>query len=244
MSMATAALCRAEANLSASIADAKFAAPLSNAEDEIRRILRTLESLIIDYAYLDDGSNTFSEDGGDSFRLTYDQIKILSDGYDSAADEDYVALLAAINVSLAYNGQEALTDDNKYQLRQAGRDFRKAEVLFALSYFAIIGNLRPTNDGGFITEISFQSGKALLMSQDQSRKLSIKFRREALKQLFPHLKDPKSDTIVDSIEYEDGTDNERTVPDSFTHPDINISAAPTKKLYKSKDPRSRYADQS
>lgn len=241
MSMATAALCRTEANLSSSIAEAKFTSPLSNAEDEIRQILRSLEALVIDYNYLDDGANTFSEDGGDTYRLTYDQVKILSDGYDSATDEDYVALIAAINVSLAYNNQDALTTDQKYQLRQAGRDFRKAEVLLALSQFAIIGNLRPTNDGGFVTEISYQSGKAILMSPQQAKILSKKFRHEAFKQLFPHLKDPKSDTIKDSIEYEDGTGTEVTVPTSFTHPDVNISAVPTKKLYKSKNPRERYA---
>lgn len=243
MSMATAALCREEANISSSVADAKFTSPLSNAEDEIRRILRNLEALIIDYNYLKDADDTFSEDGGDTYRLTYEHIKTLSDGYDSATTETYVALLAAINVSLAYNSQDALTDDNKYQLRQAGRDFRKAEVLLALSQFAIIGNLRPTNEGGFITEINYQSGKASIMSQDQALKLSKKFRHEAFKQLFPHLKDPESDTIKDSIEYENGTGAEVTVPNSFTHPDINISAVPTKKLYKSKNPRERYADQ-
>ena len=241
MSMATAALCRTEANISDSVAAAKFTSSLSNAEDEMRRILRNLEALIIDYNYLDDGSNTFSEDDGDTYRFTYEHIKTLSDGYDSAADTDYVALIAAINVSLAYNGQDALTDDNKYQLRQAGRDFRKAEVLFALSYFAIVGNLRPTNDGGFITEINYQSGKASIMSQDNAHKLSVKFRHEALKQIFPHLKDPDSDTIKDSVEYEDGTRKEVSYPNSFTHPDINISAVPVKKLYKSKDPRDRYA---
>ena len=240
MSMATAALIRTEANLSASIVDAKFTSPISNAEDEIRRILRNLEALVIDYKYLEDAANTFSEDGGVSYRFTYDHIGYLAAGFDSAADSDYVALLAKINSALAENGQDALTDDQKYQLRQAGRDFRKAEILFALSQFAIIGNLRPTNDGGFITEVNYQSGKASLMSQDNARKLSKKFRHEALKQLFPHLKDPASSMITDSIEYEDGV-REVTYPDSFTHPDISISAVPTKKA-KSGNPRERYAD--
>lgn len=243
MSMATAALCREEANISDSVATAKFTSPISNAEDEIKRIERNLEALVIDYAYLKDADNTFSEDGGDTYRFTYANIGELATGFDSATDTGYVALLAAINVSLAYNSQDELTDDDKYQLRQAGRDFRKAEVLLALSQFAIIGNLRPTNEGGFITEINYQSGKTSIMSQQQAKILSNKFRHEAFKQLFPHLKDPESDTIKDSIEYEDGTGTEVTVPNSFTHPDINISAVPTKKLYKSKDPRSRYADQ-
>jgi len=240
MSMATAALCRAEANISDSVVAAKFTSPISNAEDEIRRILRSLQALVIDYKYLEDADNTFSEDGGISYRFTYTHIGYLAAGFDSAADSDYVALLADINSALDENGQDALTDDQKYQLRQAGRDFRKAEVLLALSQFAIIGNLRPTNDGGFITEINFQSGKASLMSQQQAKILSKKFRHEALKQLFPHLKDPGSNVIADSIEYEDGS-KEVTLPDSFTHPDINISAVPAKKA-KSGNPRERYAD--
>ncbi len=241
MSMSTATLCRTEANISDSVAAGKFTAPISNAEDEIRRILRSLEALVIDYNYLEDDANTFSEDGGDSFRFSYANIGEFATGFDSATDGGYVALLVKINSALDENGQDPLTDDQKNQLRQAGRDFRKAEVLFALSYFAIIGNLRPTNDGGFITEINYATGKTLIMSQQQAKILSNKFRHEALKQLFPHLKDPKSGTIRDSIEYDGGTNIEVTVPASFTHPDINISAVPTKKLYKSKDPRSRYA---
>lgn len=242
MSMATAALCRTEANISSSVADAKFTASLSNAEDEIRRIERNLEALVVDYEYLDDGSDTFSEDGGDTFRFSYTNIGEFATGFDAADDSGYVALLAEINVALAYNGQDALTDDDKYQLRQAGRDFRKAEVLLTLANYAIVGNLRPTNDGGFITEINYQSGKAAIMSQTQAKVLSKKFRHEAFKQLFPHLKDPESDVIVDSIEYEDGTRDELAYPQSFTHPDLNISAAPTSRKYKTKDARERYAD--
>lgn len=241
MSMATAALCRTEINIPDSVADANFTAPISNAEDEIRRILRTLESLVVDYEYLEESGNTFSEDGGETFRFSYDQIGVLADGYDSATDEDYVALLASINTALSANGQDALTDDDKYQLRQAGRDFRKAEILLALSQFAYFGNLRPTNEGGFVSEISFGTGKTRLKPNDEALKISRKFRHEALKQLFPWLKDPQSDIISDSIEYADGSTEEYFLPDSFAHPDINISAVPTRVGRKSKDPRKRYA---
>jgi len=241
MGMATAALCRTEINIPTSVADANFTAPLSNAEDEIRRILRTLEALVVDYQYLEEDGNTFSEDGGTTFRFSYTQIGVLADGYDSAIDATYVTLLASINTALSANGQDALTDDDKYQLRQAGRDFRKAEILLALAQFAYFGNLRPTNEGGFISDINFGTGKTPLLSHDESLKVAKKFRHEAFKQLFLWLKDPRSDIITDSIEYSDGSREEYYLPDSFTHPDINISAVPTKLGRKDRDPRKRYA---
>jgi hypothetical protein len=240
MSMATAALCRTEINLPASIADANFTAPISNAEDEIRRILRMLETLVVDYNHLEEDTNTFSEDGGTTFRFSYTQIGVLADGYDSAVDATYVTLLASINTALAANGQDALTVDDKYQLRQAGRDFRKAEILLALSQFAYFGGLRPTNEGGFVQDIAFGTGKTRLLPHDESIKVSKQFRHEALKQLFPWLKDPQSDIISDSIEYSDGS-TEYFLPDSFTHPDLNISSVPVRMSRKDKDPRKRYA---
>ena len=242
MSMATATLIRTEANIPTTVVDAKFTSPISNAEDEIRRIVRHLEALVIDYNYLEDDDNTFSEDNGNTFRLTYDNIKELSDGYDSVDDVGYVALIAAIDTAIQANGHDALTDDDKYQLRQAGRDFRKAEILLSLSYFSLIGNLRPANEGGFIKEVSFGSGKSNLLSPPEAKTVSNQFRREAYKQLFPWLKDPKSDIITDSIEYSDGSREEYFLPDSFSHPDINISAAPTPLKRKDIDPRKRYGN--
>jgi hypothetical protein len=218
MSLSTPALMREEANLPDQIKDGKLSPHIINAETEIRKLISQLESLVIDFAYLDDNA-TFTQDDGDSYRFTYEQIKSLADGYLDVTDTDYVALITNINTALVANGQDALTDLDKINLRQAGADFRKAETLLALSSYAMVGGLRPTHEGGFINSIQFGSGTAGLLNYDTVKQIATDFRRKALMTLFPWTKDNDADY--------------------FQHPDFNLSAIP-ETSYKSSNPRESY----
>lgn len=191
MSLTTVALIRKEGNIPDGVKEHKFDSVIENASNEIERIIESLDKIVVDYSYLD--TTDFTNDGGDSYGFSYDQIKDLVQGWDVDTDTDYVALIAKINAALTGNGIDELTNQDKLNLRRAGRDFRKAETLIALSYFAITGNLRPTNDGGFITDINVNAGTTSIMSYDDSIKLSQEFRKRAKELIGQYIVDINSD---------------------------------------------------
>ncbi len=236
--MVTAALCRTEANISDAVETAKFTASMARGVDEIKMIVENFKALVVDYAYLDESNDYFTQDDGDTYRFTYEQIEFLAAGYDSADDSNYVALLVKINIALVANGQDLLTDLDKLNLRQAGSDLRKAETNIALSHFAKIGNLRPAEGGGFTTQIAFGQSKKSLLSQDESDKISTWFYDQAYRYIFPWLRDPDSSIVGDSLSGDGAVSSERS-PDSFTHPDISISAVPDRERFK-RNPRGGY----
>jgi len=225
MSMTTYALMRAEGNFTSDIKDAKLIQSVESAQIEIEKIIDSLTFLIIDFAYLQTADKSFSQDNGDSYKFTYTQISYLAKGYDSPSDSDYLALIGKINDALDENGQDDLTDADKLNLRMAGRDFRKAEGLIACSYFAITGNLRGTNEGGFTQNIMIGSGQTTIMTLDDAKKLSDEFRRRAMSVIESYIS-----SKADDLDYVSGGG-------------LSISAIPPKSTIQTMNtnPRERYS---
>jgi hypothetical protein len=178
MSLTSEARIRQEGNLPDSIKDNKIQASIENAVIEVEKIIDSLTKLVIDYSFLD--TSDFDIDGQETtYRFSYSQFDAFASGWDKEADTNYVALILKINTALTGNGEDALNDNQKLLLRRAGRDFRKAETLIALSYFALTGGLRPTNDGGFIKTIMMGAGQTTITDWDDVVKISNEFRKRA-----------------------------------------------------------------
>jgi hypothetical protein len=241
--MVTYTLVRTEINIPQVVKNEKFDAAMANAQDEIQRLADDLEALVIPYGDLLNDAN-FTEDGGDTYRLTYTHISYLAKGYDDDTDSDYTGLISDIDTAIQSNGKEALTDRDKLRLQDAGRDFRKAEVYLTLAYYALSGGLRPTNDGGWIYDIGLGTGRTRIMTLQELRDLKAEFRKRAYNQIYDWLRDPDANQYAsgDSINYTgDPADLPDLVryPETFHSPDFGMMAVPSKKK-KSTNPRERY----
>jgi len=169
---------RAEGNLPDSIKELKIRPSIENAVIEIEKLIDSLTRLVIDYSFLNTAD--FDIDGQETtYRLSYSQIDALASGWDKDTDATYVSLMTKIDTALTGNGEDALNSNQKLLFRRAGRDFRKAETLIALSYFALTGGLRPTNDGGFVKTIMMGAGQTTITDWDDVVKISNEFRKRA-----------------------------------------------------------------
>ena len=241
--MVTSQRVRDEINIPDVIKDKKFTASMDNGQDETQRIVEDLDALVIDYGHLQDDDN-FTEDGGATHRLTYTHITYLAAGYDDAAAGTYTTLISNINIAIQANGRAALTDREKLRLRDAGRDFRKAETYLALAFYVLSGGLRATNEGGFVQDIAFGTGRTRLLNLQDLRKLSGQFRSRAYNQIYDWLRDPDAEEYSgkDSITYTGDAaskENMERYPDKVHTPDFGMMAVP-KKSKRSSNPRERY----